>query len=73
MKKIVFNDLIEERMHNLNITKRQATFAIRGPSKKKETDGIFEVHKYIDGRNILVRYTVQCAEIKVATVEELPL
>lgn len=69
MKKIVINDLIKEKMHDLDITKRQATFTIRGPSNKKEKDGIFEVRKCIDDKNILVRYTIQCAEIKVAAVE----
>ena len=69
MKKIVFNDLIEEKMKALDITQRQATFAIRGPHKKKEVNGIFEIEKSIGNKNILVRYTVQCAEIKVATVE----
>jgi len=69
--KIVFNDLIKEKMAELNITRRQATFAITGPNKRKENDGIFEVQKYIDKKSILIRYTIQCAEIKIAAVELL--
>ncbi len=69
MKKIVINDLVENKMMNLDITKRQATFTIRGPTSKKERDGIFEVRKKIDDKNILIRYTIQGKEIKVAAVE----
>jgi len=69
MKKIVFNDLIKEKMNDLGITKRQATFTINGPNKKNENDCIFEVQKNIDNKKILLRYTKQGNEIKIATIE----
>lgn len=69
--KIVYNELIRDKMNDINIDKRQANYIIHGPDRKKNSDGVFEVRKHIDNRIIMIRYTIQYSDIKIASINEV--
>lgn len=71
MRNTIITDYAERQMTEIGVTRRQVFSIVNCPAYKFELNGRIEVRRIVDDKNVVIFYTIQCKEFKVARIEEI--